>query len=78
MTWTEIEEQWPRVKGQAKLKWAKLSDVDLAIVGGNRERLMCKLEKRYGLPKELAAEHVDEWSGFEARSNPAGVPGGSR
>ena len=66
MTWIEIEEQWPRMKSQAQSKWPKLSDLDLAIIGGDRARLIRKLEKRYGLPKELGEDHVDEWSTFEA------------
>lgn len=66
MTWTEIEEQWPQVKGQARSKWAKLSDDDLVIVGGNRGRLITKLEERYGLPAKQGEQHVDEWSSHEA------------
>ena len=54
------------MKRQAQSKWTKLSDSDLAIVGGGRGRLIGKLEKRYGLPKELGEAHVDEWIGFEA------------
>jgi hypothetical protein len=68
MTWTEIEVQWPRLTHQAKAKWAKLSELDLAIVGGNRDRLIDKLEKRYGLPRDDGGQHVDEWSGYEAKS----------
>jgi uncharacterized protein YjbJ (UPF0337 family) len=66
MTWTEIELQWPQLTHQAKAKWAKLSELDLAFVGGNRDRLIDKLEKRYGLPKDDGEQHVDEWSGYEA------------
>ena len=32
----------------------------------DRARLIRKLEKRFGLPKELGEDHVDEWSSFEA------------
>jgi uncharacterized protein YjbJ (UPF0337 family) len=66
MTWIEIEAQWPHVSTQAKSKWAKLSDHDLTLVAGNRERLVGKLEKRYGLPREDGERHVDEWGAFEA------------
>lgn len=62
MTWTEIETQWPKVKKQAQLKWGKLSELDLATVAGDRGRLIDKLAERYGLPSELGADHVDEWS----------------
>ena len=66
MTWAEIERQWPQLTEQAKAKWAKLTEADLAIVGGNRDRLIGKLEKRYGLPVEDGEQHVDEWGGYEA------------
>ena len=66
MTWTEIGIHWPRLTKQAKAKWSKLTDADLAIVGGDRERLIGKLEKRYGLPKADGEQHVDEWSSYEA------------
>lgn len=66
MTWPEIEEQWSEVKGQAQLKWAKLSAEDLALVAGKRDRLIGRLEERYGLPRDLGEAHVDEWSRHEA------------
>lgn len=62
MTWVEIERHWPLLSKQAKAKWNKLTDSDLAIVGGNRARLIGKLEKRYGLPKDDGEQHVDQWS----------------
>ena len=68
MTWSEIELRWPQLTGQAKTKWAKLSDLDLAMVGGNRDRLIGKLGERYGLPRDLGEEHVNEWSSHEATS----------
>ena len=72
MTWSEIEEQWSHVARQAQAKWAKLSQGDLALVAGKRDRLISQLEKRYGLPRDLGEEHVDEWSRHEA--TPASPP----
>jgi hypothetical protein len=66
MTWAEIEKQWPLLTVQAQTKWAKLSALDLAIVAGDRDRLIGKLEQRYGLPRPDGEEHVDEWGGYEA------------
>lgn len=67
MTWAEIREQWPLLTGQAQSKWAKLSPHDLAIVAGDRDRLIRTLEKRYGLPRDDGEAHVDEWGGYEVR-----------
>lgn len=71
MTWTEIELHWPQLTKQAQSKWRKLTELDLAFVGGSRARLIGKLEKRYGLPIEDGEQHVDEWSNYEAK--PAAV-----
>ena len=67
MTWADIVTQWPELTSQAQRKWSKLSDQDLAHVAGDRDRLVDKLEKRYGLSAEEGKEHVDEWCGFEAK-----------
>lgn len=67
MTWTEILEHWPHLKAQAQSKWAKLSADELAMVSGDRARLITLLEERYGLPADEGAVHVDEWSRYEAR-----------
>lgn len=66
MNWKEIEAHWPHVKAQAQSKWRKLSADDLALVAGKRDRLIGRLEERYGLPKGEGAQHVDEWSNYEA------------
>ncbi len=66
MTWDDIERQWPALAKQAQAKWAKLTTLDLVIVGGNRRRLIGKHEKRYGLPTDDGEQHVDEWSRYEA------------
>jgi len=65
MTWDEIMVCWPQLSHQAKSKWAKLSDLDLEMVGGDRGRLIDKLEMRYGLPTIDGAQHVDEWSNYD-------------
>ena len=67
MTWAEIELRWPQLVGQAKAKWPKLSDLDLATISGKRDRLIGKLAERYGLPSNLGEDHVDEWSTCEAK-----------
>jgi uncharacterized protein YjbJ (UPF0337 family) len=67
MTWPEIEAQWSDLAPQARAKWEKLSDADLAHVGGDRARLIGKLEERYGLSAKDGAMHVDHWGDREAR-----------
>ena len=61
MNFTQIEAKWDQLKGEAKSKWAKLTDDDLKFVGGKRDMLVGKLVERYGVVKEAAQKDVDEW-----------------
>jgi uncharacterized protein YjbJ (UPF0337 family) len=61
MNWTQIESKWEQFKGDAKTRWAKLTDEDLSFVGGQRDRLLGKLHERYGVLKEDAMKDIDLW-----------------
>jgi uncharacterized protein YjbJ (UPF0337 family) len=59
-----LKGQWKEIKGEAKQKWGKLTDDDLAQVEGKEEQLLGILQKRYGYTKEKAEE---EYLGFIRR-----------
>lgn len=40
------------MKGRIRQKWGKLTDDDLAMVGGERDKLAGVLQKKYGIAKE--------------------------
>jgi uncharacterized protein YjbJ (UPF0337 family) len=61
MNWTQLEAKWAQVKADAKSQWGKLTDDDLTYVSGKQEKLVGKLQERYGLMKERAQKDVDEW-----------------
>jgi uncharacterized protein YjbJ (UPF0337 family) len=61
MNWERVEGQWNQLKGELKSKWAKLTDDDLRNVGGKKDRLVGKLQERYGVMKDEAERQVDEW-----------------
>lgn len=61
MNWTEIRGQWKQLMGDAKRRWGKLTDDDLAVAEGDRERLVGKIQERYGVAKEEAERQVDDW-----------------
>ncbi len=60
MNWDEIKGKWNQLKGQAKTRWAKLTDDDLLAVEGNKDQLVGKVQERYGITKEEAERQVDE------------------
>jgi uncharacterized protein YjbJ (UPF0337 family) len=61
MNWERVEGQWNQLKGELKSKWAKLSDDDFRYVAGKKDRLIRKVQERYGVMKEEAERQVDEF-----------------
>jgi uncharacterized protein YjbJ (UPF0337 family) len=61
MNWMQIEAKWDQVKGEARSTWAKLTDDDLAYIAGKRDKLIGKVQERYGVLKEHAQKDVDRW-----------------
>jgi len=56
-------------KGSAKQKWGKLTDDDLDCVAGTRDRLIGRLQEKYGITKDEAERQAEEW--FKTHQNPA-------
>lgn len=49
------------MKGSVKHQWDKLTEDDLNFVSGQREKLITKLQERYGFAREEAQRRADEW-----------------
>jgi len=61
MNWMQIEAKWDQVKAEARSTWAKLTDDDLAYIAGKRDKLIGKVQERYGVLEEHARKDVDRW-----------------
>jgi uncharacterized protein YjbJ (UPF0337 family) len=61
MNWDQMEGKWKQAKGSLKQQWGKLTDDDLNIIAGQRDKLVGKLQERYGYAKEEAQQRADEW-----------------
>ena len=61
MNWDQIEGKWKQFKGSARQQWGKLTDDDLAMIAGSREKFVGKLQERYGLARDEAQRRADEW-----------------
>lgn len=57
----QIEGNWKQLKGHAKERWGELTDNDLTETGGRRERLVGKIQERYGKTEAAASKEVDEF-----------------
>ncbi len=59
MNWDEVKGKWTEMKGHVKAQWADLTDDDLLAVEGERDKLVGKIQERYGVTKEEAQRQVD-------------------
>jgi uncharacterized protein YjbJ (UPF0337 family) len=62
MNWDEVKGKWTELQGNAKVRWAKLTDDDLLAVEGEKDKLVGKIQERYGVAKEEAERQVDEYN----------------
>ena len=69
MNWDEISAKWLEFKGSAKQKWGKFTDDDLEYVAGTKDRLIGRLQEKYGMTKEEAERQAEDW--FITHQNPA-------
>ena len=61
MNWDQIEGKWKQLKGSAKQQWGKLTDDDIEYIAGSGDKLIGKLQERYGLKKEEDQARANEW-----------------
>lgn len=56
-----LKGKWKQLKGEAQKQWGKLTDDDLDVINGEKEKLLGKLQEKYGHTKEAAQEEYDRW-----------------
>ncbi len=61
MNWDQIEGKWKQLKGKAREKWGKLTDDDLDVVQGKRDRLAGVLQEKYGIAKGEADKQLRDF-----------------
>ncbi|MFD2110383.1 CsbD family protein [Thiorhodococcus fuscus] len=61
MNWDEVKGKWTEMKGHVKERWADLTDDDLLAIEGERDKLVGKIQHRYGVTKEEAERQIDEY-----------------
>ncbi len=55
--------KWKQIKGDIKERWGKLTDDDLTVIEGKRDKFLGILQERYGYSKEEAERSIDEFLG---------------
>ena len=61
MNWDRIEGNWKQMKGTLKQKWGKLTDDEFDVIGGKRDKLVGKIQERYGCARDDAERQVNDW-----------------
>ena len=56
-----LKGEWNQMKGSVKQQWAELTDDDLTHIEGSRDKLVGRVQERYGHAKEDAEREVDDW-----------------
>lgn len=61
MNWDSVQGKWTQYKGKAKERWGEFTDDELDQMEGKRDRVVGKLQEKYGYSKEEAERHADEF-----------------
>ena len=61
MNWDRIEGNWKQAKGNVKEQWGKLTDDQLDVIGGKRDRLAGKIQEAYGISKDETEKQLIDW-----------------
>jgi uncharacterized protein YjbJ (UPF0337 family) len=56
-----LRRRWAQLKRAVKVQWDRLSDGDLDELEGDVDRLVERLQQRYGLARRQAEHDVEIW-----------------
>jgi uncharacterized protein YjbJ (UPF0337 family) len=71
----ELQGKWKQLKGAARQQFGKLTDDDVEMIAGQRDRLIGKLQERYGYLRDEAQKKADEWlASFTGREQAQQMP----
>ncbi|EGJ51512.1 CsbD family protein [Desulfocurvibacter africanus] len=56
-----LKGKWKQMRGEAQRQWGKLTGDDLDVIEGDRDKLIGKIQERYGKQKDEAEKEVNKW-----------------
>ena len=61
MNWEQIEGNWKQLKGEVRARWGRLTDDDVDVIQGNRQKLVGRLQEKYGIAREQAEKEIEDF-----------------
>lgn len=61
-TWDRIAGKWKQLRGDVRTRWGELTDDEIDMVAGQRDKFVGKIQERYGIARDEAERQVNEWS----------------
>jgi uncharacterized protein YjbJ (UPF0337 family) len=55
-----LKGKWKQLRGEVKTWWGNLTDDDFDQIDGERDKLVGRLQERYGYARERAEAEVDQ------------------
>ena len=56
-----LKGQWNQLKGSLKQQWGRLTDDDIAQLDGTKDKIIGKLQERYGIARDEADRQIREF-----------------
>jgi uncharacterized protein YjbJ (UPF0337 family) len=56
-----IKGKWNQLKGEVKIQWGKLTDDELDEINGNFDKVVGKLQEKYGYDRDRAEQEADKF-----------------
>jgi uncharacterized protein YjbJ (UPF0337 family) len=70
MKWDTVEGSWKEFKGRVREQWGRLTNDEVDVIAGRRDKLVGKLQEHYGISREEAERQVREWTDMLEVSRP--------
>jgi uncharacterized protein YjbJ (UPF0337 family) len=61
MNWDIVKGKWNQLKGEGRKQWGKLTDDDWMQIAGEKDKLIGKLQERYGWSREEAVRSAEAY-----------------
>lgn len=59
MNWDVIKGNWKQMQGSVKAKWGDLTDDEITEMSGERDKMVGRIQEKYGMTREKAETEVD-------------------